>query len=304
MRFLAAVFVLVATPAIAQQLDGTFTLRTQSDDPDRVNLNLHFSENNSSYGRNVQRSEFSNVVRNGDKVTFTLRRDPGTFTFEGRGSIEHAVGWFDFAPNAGFQQQMERIGFRGVDARALFTFAFEDLSIDKVKQLQKLVSDTLDTDELVRLMNHGAGVKYIQAMTDAGFKHLSSDEYRRARDHGVTAEYAKEMAKRGMDASLEELVRTRDHGVSADFLQKMSALGYDKLPIEDYVRMRDHGVTPEFVESMRDVGYKDLSPNELVRLRDHGVSATYVRRIRDLYKEHPSVDQIIRMRDRGERGME
>jgi hypothetical protein len=327
----AAVLLWTASGA-AQQLDGSFTLRANDprDKADSVNLNLQYGDGHSNYGRSFDRAAFSDVSRSGDKITFTLRRDPGTFKFEGRGSMDRAAGWYDFTPSATFGSELERIGFRNVDARALFVFALDDLSVAKVKTLKGLVSNELDTEELVQLINHGAGVKYIQAMTDLGFKKLSSEEYRRARDHGVSERFVREMSDLGFKPSLDDLVRARDHGVSADFIRamrdagyklqleelvrardhgvstefmrRMGALGYDKLPLDEYVRMRDHGVTPDFVEGMRAEGFKNLSAEELVRLRDHGVTASYARRVRELFKETPSVEQIIRMRSRGDIG--
>ena len=327
----AAVLLLTASAA-AQQLDGSFTLRANDsrDNDDRVQLNLQYQDGHSNYGRSFERSAFSDISRSGDRITFSLRRDPGTFKFEGRGTMDRAAGWYDFVPSPTFGPELERLGFKGVNPRALFVFALDDLTIVKVKTLRGLVANELDTDELVQLINHGAGIKYIQAMTDVGFKKLSSEEYRRARDHGVSEQFVREMADLGFKPSFEDLIRARDHGVSADyvramrdagyklqleelvrardhgvsteFMRRMSALGYDKLPLDEYVRLRDHGVTPDFVESMRAEGYKNLSADELVRLRDHGVSASYVRRVRELFKGTPSVEQIIRLRSRGDIG--
>lgn len=328
MRFLAVALILLSAPApAAVQADGAFTLRATGSD-DRVNLNLQFGEGNSNYGRTIDRSAFTVTNQRDGQLTITLKREPGTFTLEGRGSIERASGWYTFAANPAFQQEIERLGFRQVNDRALFVFALDDLTIDGVKQLQRLVSNTLDTDELVRLINHGAGVRYIQAMTDAGFSKLTTEEYRRARDHGVSVDFARGMADLGMKLSLEDLIRSRDHGVSldyvramraagfdvshedlvnardhgisSDFLKQMSALGYGKLSLGEYVRMRDHGVSASYVESLRELGYSKLSPDELVRLRDHGVTAGYVKRIQDLFKERPSVEQLISLRSGGD----
>jgi hypothetical protein len=325
--FLPLMILLTAAPAAAQ-LDGAFTLRESSTDG-RVNLNLVY-DGTSNHGRTFDRGEFSDVKSSGDRITFALRRAAGTFTFEGRGSMDRASGAYDFAPRADFRREMERLGFRDVDAKALFVFALDDLTIEKVKQLQGLVSDRIDTSQLVRLINHGAGLRYVQAMTDIGFRNLSSDEYRRARDHGVSADFAGQMAELGMKLPLgelirlrdhgvsadyvramraaghnvghDELVRARDHGVTADFVRRMGALGYRDLALSEYVRLRDHGVTPDYVEGLRDAGLSKLSASELVRLRDHGISASYVRRTREVFKETPTVEQIIRLRTRGDLG--
>lgn len=327
MRFVPLVALLFTVPAGAQQLDGAFTLRAVQNG-DRVNINFQYGDGRSNWGRTFERSELSNVSRSGDRITFALRRDAGTFSFEGKGTPDRASGWYDFAPSAEFQRSMEKLGFRGIEPRDMFVFALDGLTIAGVGQLQGLIADSVDTDGLVRLINHGAGLKYVQSMTDAGFRKLRADEYRRARDHGVSAEFAREMGdllgttfsleqlvrardhgvsaeyvremrSAGFKLSHEELIRARDHGVSVDFVKRMSQLGFEGLSIGEHIRMRDHGVTPDFVESMRDAGYTKLTAGELVRLRDHGVTASYVRRVKEMLKESPSVEQIIRMRNRG-----
>ena len=325
---LAPLAILLAIAPVFAQLDGAFTLRA-TDQGDRVNLNLHYGENQgSNYGRTFDRSALTDVAQSGDRITFTLRRPAGNFAFEGKGTMERAAGSYRFTPDTAFRRDIERLGFKEVTDQSMFVFAMDDLSIAGVKQLQGLVSDTLDTLQLVRLINHGAGVRYIQAMTDAGFGKLASDDYRRARDHGVTPDFAKEMAGLGVKVPLEELirlrdhgvtaeyvrtmraaagenlsheelVRARDHGVSADFVRRMSAFGYKDLPLSEYVRMRDHGVTPDFVEAIRNAGITPTA-TEVVRLRDHGVTADYVRRVKEKFKSTPTVEEIIRLRSRGE----
>ena len=326
MRFVPLVALLSLATSAAQPLDGAFTLRA-TPDANRVNINFQYGDGHSNWGRTFERSELSNLSRNGDRITFTMRREPGTFTFDGRGTPDRAAGWYEFTPNADFQRGIEKLGFRDVDPKDLFVFAMDGLTLDGVRQLQRLISDTLETDGLVRLINHGAGLRYVQSMTDAGFKNLRSDEYRRARDHGVSAEFAREMTDLGMSLSLDELIRTRDHGVTPQFvreirsagyklshaelirtrdhgvtveyIKRMGQLGYQGLPLDEYVRMRDHGVTPEFVEGIRDAGYPNLSADQIVRLRDHGVTVDYIRRVKEMLKETPTVEQIIRMRNSG-----
>ncbi|MEO5897178.1 MAG: hypothetical protein ABIS06_15925 [Vicinamibacterales bacterium] len=299
MRFLAVVLILLGPPAPSLvQADGAFTLRATGSE-DRVNLNLQFGDGNSNYGRTIERSAFTVTSQRDGQLTITLKRDPGTFTLEGRGSIDRASGWYEFAPNPAFQKEIEGLGFRQVTDRALFVFALDDLTIEGVKQLQRLVSNTFDTDELVRLINHGAGLRHIQSMTDAGFSRLTTDQYRRARDHGVSADFARGMADLGIKLSLEDLIRSRDHGVSLDYVTTMRASGFD-VSHEDLVSARDHGISSDFLKQMSALGYDKLPLGDYVRMRDHGVTAGYVKRIQDLLKERPSVEQLISLRNGGD----
>jgi hypothetical protein len=319
-----------AVPAAAQ-LEGAFTLSTgDRSNGTRLQLNLVYNDGHSNYGRRVERSALTDVVRTGDRITFALRREPGTFAFEGHGSLDRASGWYGFTGNQEFRQQMETLGFRDLEPQALFVFALDDLTVARVRQLQQLVSNRLDTAELVEMINHGAGFTYVQAMTELGFRNLTSNEYRRARDHGVSESYVREMADLGFKLSLDDLIRTRDHGVtaeyvremrsagfqvshdalvrardhgvSAEFLRRMRGFGYDKLSLDEYIRLRDHGVTPEYVQAMRDLGYTNLTAGDLVRMQDHGVTANFARRMKELLKESPSAEQLIRLRSHGDPG--
>ena len=95
MRILLVPVVLAAFAApAAAQLEGAFTLSRWDKDTDgRVHLNLVYNDGHSNYGRMVERSALTDVVRTGERITFALRREPGTFTFEG------AVRWI--APQVG-----------------------------------------------------------------------------------------------------------------------------------------------------------------------------------------------------------
>jgi hypothetical protein len=320
---------LLAAAVMAQQLEGAFTLRGSEKD-DRLNLNFQYEDGRSNYGRMIERAAISDVSRSGERITFALKRAAGTFTFEGRGTLDRASGWYGFSPSQNFAAELDKLGYRGVEPKHLFVFALDDLSIDRLRRLERLVSNKLDTDELVRLINHGAGYRYIQSMSDLGFRSLRSDEYRRARDHGVSENFVREMRdlaiklpldelirlrdhgvnpefvralrSAGFSVSHDELVRARDHGVTAEFLKRMREHGFDKLSLAEYVRMRDHGVTPDYVQALKEAGYGNLTAEELVRLRDHGVTASYVRRVKELLKDPPSVEQLIRMRSRGDFG--
>ena len=92
-------------------------------------------------------------------------------------------------------------------------FALDDLTVAKVRQLQQLVSNRLDTAELVQMINHGAGFNYVQAMTGLGYTNLTASELVRMRDHGVTASYVRRVKELFKESpSAEQLIRMRSDG--------------------------------------------------------------------------------------------
>jgi hypothetical protein len=289
-------------PGTAQAaLDGFFTARFEGD---RVHLSLQVERDwrsgrtgRSSYGRTLERSALSAFDRSADGVQFTLQREAGRFVFRGRGSQSRVSGTFEFTPNPSFQQELSRLGFADLEPNNLYIFALEDVTVSGVRQLQTQVSDELTTAQLVRMINHGAGPRFVREMNDLSFRRLASSEYVRARDHGVSPDFVRGMREAGIRLSLNELIRSRDHGVGPEFVQDMRELGLD-LTHDEMVHARDHGVSPEFVRDMRALGHRD-SHQQIVRARDHGVSPQYIREFHELGYDNLPLSDYVRFRDHG-----
>ena len=189
-----------ALPAAAtaqETVEGTFTARFEAG---RVHLNLQTDldrERNrsrsdwSNYGRTIELASVGTIDRSSGRVRFTLRREAGTFSFDGRGNSSRTSGDFTFTPSQSFAQAMGRLGYNDLTGSNLFVFALEDVTVAGARQLQQQVSDELNTTQLVRMINHGAGPRYVRDMTDAGFRRLDSGDYVKARDHGVDADFAR-----------------------------------------------------------------------------------------------------------------
>ena len=336
MRFrFAAILACAVLPAAAsaqETIEGAFTARFEAS---RVHLNLQttldFDGNRSrsgwsNYGRTLELANVGAIDRSSGRVRFTLRREAGTFTFDGRGSGSRASGDFTFTPSRTFAQNMDRLGYDDLNAANLFVFALEDVTVAGTRQLEQQVSDRLDTRQLVRMINHGAGPRYVNEMTGAGFRDLDSDEYVKARDHGVDADFAREMRELNLRLSLselirsrdhgvnaefarqmrqydrdmthEEMIRSRDHGVSAEFIREMHALGH-RASHDELVKARDHGVSPDFIREMEELGYRDLPLADYVRFRDHGVNADFAHELAELGYKSLTPNQLVRLRDHG-----
>ena len=163
-RFLANTIVtaglLVLPLRLTAQISGSWTARFIGD---RVELNVQTDLDSngrrgwSNYGRTLDASTFTGLSNSTGRVNFTLRRAAGTFTFEGRSSSSRASGSFDFEPSRTFAADLRQLGFDGVTDAELFVFALENLTQQGARQIKSLVSDDINTDDLVRMINHGAG---------------------------------------------------------------------------------------------------------------------------------------------------
>jgi beta-lactamase regulating signal transducer with metallopeptidase domain/ribosomal protein L7Ae-like RNA K-turn-binding protein len=327
----AAVRVAASLVGIAQEnVPGTWEIRP-TDTKGMVHLRI--VELNSSTGTNVPIEQLEGLsgvqlTGAGGPVQFKVRRDAGTFTFEGVIRNGVGAGTFTFAADPGFPNEMVKRGFARPTATEQYQMARHDIGFAFVDELTKQGYGKPQTSELVRagqhgvqaayvremaalgyrlgtldplvtLRDHGITPSYVRELADSGYKALPVDKLREARDHGITPEYIRSMRDAGYTSvPIDDLIKVRDHGVTPDYVRGLGDAGYRKLPIDQVVTVRDHGVTTEYVRDMRQLGYS-LSIEELVRARDHGVTVEYVREMASLGYAGQSMDALIRVRDHG-----
>jgi beta-lactamase regulating signal transducer with metallopeptidase domain len=315
---------------VQEDLPGTWEIR--SGGPDGT-VYLRLMERNSSSGSNVPIAQLEGLTASqltgaGGPVQFRVRRDAGTFTFEGvvRGGV--GGGTFTFAPDPNFAGELAKRGFARPTPREQYQMARHDVGLAFVDELNKQgyskpqtadlvragqhgVSTTYvremgalgyklgSLDPLIELRDHGVTPDYVRALADLGYKGLSHDDVRLARDHGVNEEYVRAMRDAGYGSlPLPALVNARDHGITADYVRELSEAGYRKLPLDQLVKVRDHGITPQYVRELGQLGYQ-LQLDDLVRARDHGVTVEFVREMTALGYRGQSMDALIRVRDHG-----
>lgn len=311
-------------------LPGTWEIRP-ADTTGMVHLRL--VEGNSSSGSTIALEQLEGLTAaqlgSADgPVQFRLRRDAGTFTFEGVMRRGVGAGTFSFTPDPGFPEELAKRGFARPDAREQYQMARHDVGYAFLDELNTQGYAKPETSELVRAGQHGVDVAYmrdlgalgyrlgslaplielrdhgvtpafISGLADQGYEGLSADDLRRARDHGVTPEYVRAMRDAGYGSvTIDELVNARDHGVTAEFARELDAAGHRKLPLDQLIAVRDHGVSPAYVREMRQLGYA-LPIDALIRARDHGVSVDFVRELAELGYRRVPIDSLVRLRDHG-----
>jgi beta-lactamase regulating signal transducer with metallopeptidase domain len=296
-------------------------------------VHLRIVERNSSNGTNVAIEQLegltgAQLTGPGGPVKFTVRRDAGTFNFEGVMRSGVGAGTFTFILNPNFAAELAKRGFTKPTEFEQYQLARHDVGyafLDELNRQGYTKPQTADLvragqhgvqatylremgalgyrlgtlDPLITLRDHGVTPDYVRQMAELGYKGLSADEIQKARDHGVTPEYVRAMRDGGYGSlPLAEIINAKDHGVSAEYIRGMRDAGYGSIPLPELVNLRDHGVTPEFVRELAAAGYTKLPLDMLLRIRDHGVSAEYVRGMKGLgYSLAP--DELVRARDHG-----
>lgn len=311
-------------------LPGTWEIRPTSTEGI---VHLRLAEVNSSSGSNVpiQRLEgltAAHLAGAGGSVQFRIRRDAGTFTFEGVFRSGVGAGTFSFTPDPNFPAELAKRGFGRPTAPEQYQMARHDIGYEFLDEVNKQGYAKPDVSELVRagqhgvqitylrdmgalgyrlgslaplieLRDHGVTPAYIRELADQGYKGLPADDLRQARDHGITPEYVRAMRDAGYSSlTMDQLINARDHGVSAQFARELGDAGHRKLPLDELIRVRDHGVSPEYVRDLSQLGHK-LPINDLIQARDHGIDVEYVRGMAALGYGSVPMDSLIRLRDHG-----
>ena len=266
-------------------------------------VHLTLVELRSSHGTDIPLSQLDGLtsaqLSAGGPVTFRIRRDAGTFTFEGVARSGVAAGTFTFAPNPAFPGELTKRGFASPTAGEQYDLARGDIGVAYLDELTKQGYTKPTTPELVRAAQHGVNLTYLRDMGELGYRLGTLGPLITLRDHGVTPSYVRGLADEGYKSlTADELRRTRDHGVTPDYVRAMRDAGYGSLPLDRLVNARDHGVSPEYVRQLADAGYRKLSLDEIIRVRDHGVSAEYVRDLRQMGYSL-ALEELVRARDHG-----
>jgi beta-lactamase regulating signal transducer with metallopeptidase domain len=236
---------------------------------------------------------------NASDVKFDLKREAGTFSFEGAFVAGLGTGTYTFTPSPDFLAELARRKLEQPAVADVQRLALADIGVATFDALAAAGYPGANAAEVVRALDHGVTLDYARAMGQAGYRLERLEDLVVLRNHGVSPQYVRELRELGLQRlSPADLVRARDHGVSPDYIRGLRALGYLQLSLDGLVRARDHGVSVDYVTGMRDLGLADVSLEELARARDHGVSVEYVSQLRMLgYRL--TLDELTRARDHG-----
>ena len=280
---------------------GTWEIR-QSPKTGTVHLRMTEGDWSSGFSIPVDRLEgisSAQLASASGPVKFSIRRDAGTFAFEGTARDGVAGGVFYFSPNTGFGPELEKRGYgRPTDAEQ-YSLARGDIGFAFLDELTKQGYSRPSISQLVRAGDHGAHFDYLHEMGAAGYRLGSIDTLIRLRDHGVTPDFIRELSAQNVkNLSADELQRIRDHGVNGEYIREFRELGFGSATVDQLVTARDHGVNPDYVREMTTLSQRKLTLEELIRMRDHGVGANFARELRDLGLTL-TVEELVKAKDHG-----
>ncbi|MBW8878409.1 MAG: M56 family metallopeptidase [Acidobacteria bacterium] len=234
----------------------------------------------------------------GPDVRFDLRRDAGTFRFEGKLKGDQGSGFFTFAGNPGYVRDMAALGYKVTEDR-LLEMATHDISLAFVREIHDSGYRDASLDKLVEFRIHGVSPQFIHELSTLGYRNVPADQLVELRIHGVSADLVRELAADGYpNVPVDQLVQLKIHGVSPEFIHGLAANGYRGVPADELVQFRIHGVSPEFVKELADTGYRGVRSDQLVQFRIHGVNGNFIREAVGRYGKL-SADDLVQLKIRG-----
>lgn len=260
---------------------GQWTAERLEDDRIQLNMTYRDSEGGRSMHGNTYRESAFEGLGAGRDVRFEMRRDAGTFVFEGRfdgtGPGSNGAGTFTFQGNPSYVKDMAGLGYK-VEEKDLFSLAMFDVSRQFISELRGLGYDDLSLEKLVEFRIHGVSPDFIRGMADVGLRDLPANRLVEFRIHGVKPELVRALAEAGHEnLSPDKLVSLKIHGATPEFAREMAELGYGDVPLDRLVEFRIHGVSPKFIRELAEAGHEGISAQDLVSMRIHGVTAQFVR---------------------------
>ena len=109
-------------------------------------------------------------MSSGTNVQFQLKRDAGTFNFEGWFKGGNGSGHFTFSPSSSFASELARLGFgRPTDEQLLSLATPGDTGFAFINELKAQGYDTTTVEQLVRMSNHGVRLEYLQGLKSLGY---------------------------------------------------------------------------------------------------------------------------------------
>lgn len=264
-RRIAALSLLVsiAAAASAEEIRGSWT--ADATDMLAGRIHLQMSRRHSNFGQSVDVSSLSGLseaqinAASQTAVRFAIRREPGTFDFEGTFKGGLGAGQFSFTPNPAYLDAVRTLGV-------------------STEQNAKRSAKPAD-ERLMHLALHDVSTGFIRSMMAAGYR-VSLEDYVSFRIFDVTADLVRELRSLGYaDLSARDLVASRIHGVTPEFIREMRAAGYGDASLRQLVEFRIHDITPEYVRALREAGYDRIPARKLVQMKIHGVDAEFVKKM-------------------------
>jgi hypothetical protein len=317
------------------QNEGTWTIdHNGMREAGKVHLNVRHSHND-NFGHDIALTELkgldASALNSGAPVKFHLEREAGIVKFEGTFQQGMGQGKYDFAANPEFISKMKKMGFNGVEDKAL-ALMMVDVTTAYAEELRSLGFQP-DLDHVITGRIFNVNRQQIEGLKSAGITGLSFDKLVECRIFDVSPDYVREMRAKNPQINVDQLVEARIfkatpefanemklagypnltqeqlvafkiHNVTAAYIREMRGLGFQDLSADQLVEFRIFNVGPEQIDDLSKQGYKSLSAEQLVAFRIHKIDSAFIEKVKKAGYSHPSPDQLVEFKIMGIRKSE
>ena len=195
------------------------------------------------------------IMSSGGPVSFRLRRDAGTFTFDGSFVNGRGTGSYAFTPDPAYVEALAQRGIAPPTPGQQYSLGRHEVELTYIDELIAQGYARPSIDALVTAGMSGADLRYLRAMGALGYRL----------------------------GTVDALVSLSNNGVDPEHIEELATLGYRGLPVEDLRSMRNDGLTAARIRDMNARAGRQLSVQELME-RDamRKVAANAARAVRSL----------------------
>lgn len=250
-------------------------------------------------------SDFSTLPKE-QKGDFTLTRDAGTITFNGKFDGDQGYGHYKFTGNHTYTSYLKNAGVENTEDRDLLTFLMLNISKSYLKSLQENGFTSLSKGQLISMAALKVDAAFISGWKQAGFKDITPSQLVSAKAMHIDSAYVREIQKAGYpNITFQQLVSFKAQGVTGSFVsgfRKAGQLGKSgvnvqshsgssastpmtipmEISVNEVSSAKALQIDSAYVKSFAKVGYENLQFHELTSFKVMGVTADYIKSLQDV----------------------
>jgi len=284
-------------------------------------INIEFrgnedDEHNWSNSNTFPISDFPNLPRSG-KGDFTLKREAGSVTFNGKFEGNEGYGHYKFTADKSFVEYLKQQGVTEMDGDDDDSFAFFTMNVNKeyiamvkrngFKELSKnnIISmaalkvdepyikmwrangfSDITPNELVSGKAMHVDAAYVDEIRKAGYKDITFNQLISFKAQHITGAYIASLKKaklkdgKGEEDSMpsaNEISSYKAMNIDSSFVHSFAAIGYKNISYNQLTTLKALHITPEYVKSFREIGYNDLTVNQLSSFKSLGITPEFIK---------------------------
>lgn len=287
-------------------------------------INIQFTSNEDDVSSNTfALSDFDNIPRD-KQGTFTLKREAGTMSFNGKFEGEKGMGTYKFTSNTAYSAAMRKEGIDITKDSDLMVFFMVNIKQSYVQMLKKNGFAKLDKDQLIPLAalkideayiisikeeikdidlenlipfkSLGIDKAYIEEIRKAGYKDITADNIIAFKSQGIDAKYIADFhnsTNANTDKGNDDIIAFKSMNIDQEFIESFKKLGYNNLSNSDLLAMKSLNVTPEYIESFEKAGFKNIKTEDLFALKSQNITSDLIQQYKELGFSDLNLDDLI-----------